>query len=135
MAEIQTHNTVNTFTVHQISQQYSNTSFRQILFRLFLCRFLPATFASAKQAGLQRHPQSDNKNHKQKADDIQTVVLNPVQVMRSHSQMWRSLVSYYKLSPENSQVQRLNRTVQVDLGQLHHPFLITEENKNVLLIF
>lgn len=53
------------------------------------------------------------KYDKKEANDIQTVILDPVQVMSSRPEMLRSFVSHNKLSPEHSQVQWLYETVPV----------------------
>lgn len=101
----------------------------ETLLRFPLNCSLPATPADAEQAAFDRHPQNSCNNGDEKADDVQAVILSPVQIMRGDSQMRGSLVSHHKLGPEDRQLQRRERTVQVDLRQLHHVLLVTGERQ------
>lgn len=95
------------------------------LFWFLLCRSLSAAPTSAEQAAFQRHPQDSHNHHDQEANDIQRVVLNPVQIVCSYSEVWGPFVSHDKLSPESRQVHRWERTIQVNLRQFHHPLFET----------
>lgn len=90
---------------------------------------LCATLASAEQAAFKCDPYNSYEDDEEEADDIQAMVLYPVQVMGSCPKMCGSFVSHDELSPENSQVQRLHGTVQVHRGQPHYVLLVTGDKE------
>lgn len=73
--------------------------------------------AAAEQAALQRNEEGEQHNHDEEGDDIQGVVLDPVQVVSCRSQVRGPFVSHYKLHPVHSQVQGVDGSVEVKVGE------------------
>lgn len=101
--------------------KYHLISLRSV-FLPFLCF---STAASPAQCAAFKCYYSYNQyNKEQKANHIQTVVLKPVEVMGSRSQMIGPLVSHNKLCPVHREIQGLHGTVIVYGRQLLHFLLI-----------
>lgn len=69
--------------------------------------------AAAEQAALQRNEEGEEGHDEEEGEDIQGVVLDPVQVMSSRSEVWGSFVSHYKFYPVHSQVHGVDGPVEV----------------------
>lgn len=78
---------------------------------------LTAAPAAAEQAALQRNEEGEEHHGEEKGDDVQGVVLDPVQVMSSRSQVWGPFVSHYKLHPVHGQVQGVDGSVEVKVRE------------------
>lgn len=57
-------------------------------------------------------------DNQQGGRNIHAVVLEPIQLVRRQTQVWRSTVSHHKLHPEHGGVQRRHRPIAVQRGQV-----------------
>lgn len=74
---------------------------------------LTAAPAAAEQAALQRNEEGEEDHSDEEGNDVQRVVLDPVQVVSSRSEVWGSFVSHYELHPVHSQVHGVDGPVKV----------------------
>lgn len=78
---------------------------------------LRAAPAAAEQAALQRNEEGEEHHGQEEGDDVQGVVLDPVQVVSSGAQVWGPFVFHYELHPVHGQVQRVDGSVEVKLRE------------------
>lgn len=125
---LKTHcNDLAAFQWHTEFKNLINVKSQALFFLLLLSTLFSATFAKTDREAFQCHPHNSHENDDEKANDIQAVVLDPVQVMCCNPQVGGTFMSHDKLSPENSEFQRLNRAVEVDFRYLHYVLFVAEK--------
>lgn len=81
----------------------------------------PALLAEAPAAGAEAALEGDEEEEEgdggQEGDDVQGVILHPVEVVGGGAQVRGSLVPHHKLHPVHRQVQRVDGPVQVQVGE------------------
>lgn len=91
--------------------------------------------AAAAEAALEGDEEGEQHDGRQEGDDVQRVVLYPVEVVGSGAQVRGSLVPHHKLHPVHSQVQRVDGSVQVQVGEALDVLLVPAERRRLWGVF
>lgn len=94
----------------------------------------PALLADEPAAAAEAAPEGDEEDEerggRQEGDDIQRVVLHPVELVGSGAQVRGPLVPHHKLHPVHGQVQRVDGSVQVQVGEALDVLLVPAERRH-----
>lgn len=79
--------------------------------------FLAEAPAAAVEAALEGDEEGEEGDGGQEGDDVQGVVLHPVEVVGGRAQVRGPLVPHHKLHPVHGEVQGVDGPVQVQVGE------------------
>lgn len=86
--------------------------------------------AEAAEAALEADEEGEERDGRQEGDDVQRVVLHPVELVGGGAQVRGPLVPHHKLHPVHGQVQRVDGSVQVQVGEALDVLLVPAERRH-----